>query len=123
MKASARQSLGRWGEDLAARYLAEQGYTILARNLRTPYGEIDLLVRQDRTTVFVEVKTRSTPTFGPPEVSVTPRKQAHILASAHHYIQEHPEMDGDDWRIDVLAIQRAKTNTPPQITHFQNAFS
>ncbi len=122
MRPSARQSLGRLGEDLAARYLVEHGFTILARNLRTPYGEIDLLVRQDTLTVFVEVKTRRTPTFGPPEISVTPRKQAHILASAQYYIQEHPELDGD-WRIDVLAIQRIKKDAPSQITHFENAFS
>ena len=60
MKTSPRQSLGRLGEDLAAQYLAEQGFAILARNVRTPYGEIDLLAQQGDLVVFVEVKTRRT---------------------------------------------------------------
>ncbi|HNT22753.1 MAG TPA: YraN family protein [Anaerolineales bacterium] len=122
MKTSPRQSLGRLGEDLAAQYLAEQGFAILARNVRTPYGEIDLLAQQGDLVVFVEVKTRRTPTFGPPEVSITPRKQAHILASAQHYMQAHPELAGE-WRIDALSIQFLKAGDLPQITHFQNAFS
>jgi putative endonuclease len=129
--ASPRQSLGRWGENLAAEYLANQGYTIIERNFRTPYGELDLVARQiiaDQSidiasgfavvTVFVEVKTRSSLTYGLPEESVTPRKQAHLLNAANSYIQAHPELGGD-WRIDVIAIQRYP-DKQPEITHFEN---
>jgi len=59
---TSRQALGQWGESLAAHYLQQRGYTILARNVRTAYGEIDLVARQleppAAVTVFVEVKTR-----------------------------------------------------------------
>ena len=115
-----RQSLGRWGEQTAEAHLAQQDYVILERNKRTPYGEIDLIASKDGVIVFIEVKTRATSTFGLPEESVNLRKQAHILSSAQHYIQEHPEMEAA-WRIDVIAVQRLRGNRPPLITHFENA--
>jgi putative endonuclease len=125
----ARQALGKWGESMAAEYLTAKGYEILGRNLRTPYGEIDLVARlagessSDRDILaFVEVKARATPTFGYPEEAVNLRKQAHLLSSAQYYMQAHPELDGD-WRIDVIAIQRLLPGKPPAITHFENAVS
>lgn len=131
---TSRQNLGRWGEALAADYLVKHGYTILERNARTPYGEIDIVAQQSPAsifqpdspaglvTVFVEVKTRATRTYGAPEESVTPRKQAHMLAAARSYLQAHPECEGD-WRIDVLAIQRIDPNQAPVILHFENALT
>jgi putative endonuclease len=115
---TSRQTLGRWGKTHAADYLTANGYTILERNARTPYGEIDLVARQEAVTVFVEVKARASNSLGPPEISVTPRKQTHLLGSARAYLQAHPEWDGD-WRVDVIAIQRFK-DSPPEITHFEN---
>jgi putative endonuclease len=115
-----KQSLGRWGEKLAAEYMVSLGFSILECNKRTPYGEIDLVAGKDGVTVFVEVKTRRTSSFGLPEESVNQRKQMHILSSAEHYIQEHPELEGA-WRIDVIAIRRFGDGRPPQITHFENA--
>lgn len=122
-----RQILGSWGEKLAAEFLREHGYSITASNVRTPYGEIDLIARQAEAgqgmvevTVFVEVKTRSSRTFGYPEEAVTPRKQAHLTGAAQYYLQEHPELAGD-WRIDVIAIERNPEGKPPTIHHFENA--
>lgn len=114
-----RQTLGTWGETLAAAYLTRQGYTLLERNARTPHGELDLVTRQGEVTVFIEVKTRSSPAYGPPETAITPTKQAHLLASAQTYLQTHPELDGD-YRIDVLAIRR-REGMEPEIVHFENA--
>jgi putative endonuclease len=123
------QALGKWGESMAAKYLTARGYEILGHNLRTPYGEIDLIARMageslsDRDIlVFVEVKTRTTTAFGYPEEAVNLRKRAHLLASAQYYMQTHPELDGD-WRIDVIAIQHLAPGKPPAITHFENAVS
>jgi putative endonuclease len=119
-----RQSLARWGESLAADFLTSKGYDIIARNARTPYGEIDLIAKQTIgkssavVTVFVEVKTRSSSAYGFPEESVTPQKQAHLLAAAQHYLQTHPDLDGD-WRVDVIAIRRQPPH-PPEIVHFEN---
>ena len=93
----------------------------MARNNRTPFGEIDLIAQQDASLVFVEVKSRGSAEFGFPEEAVTPAKQQHILESAQTYLQEHPEFDGD-WRVDVIAISRTQDGEP-EIHHFENAFS
>lgn len=118
-----RQRLGQWGETRAAQYLLEMGYSILTRNYRTPYGEIDLVSCQEtlegQVLVFVEVKTRAGQAFGYPEESITARKQEHLLAGAQHYLQQHPDWQGG-WRIDVIAIQRLQQGSV-QIRHFENA--
>jgi len=120
------QELGKWGETLAADFLIKQGYSIIARNARTPYGELDLIAQQPEKTrsdeitiVFVEVKTRRSQSYGFPEESVTASKQEHLISAALHYLQEHPELD-QDWRIDVIAIERYQ-NLDPIIHHFENA--
>ena len=111
------QKIGKWGEDAAAKYLEERGYSIIARNVRTPYGEIDIIVEKDGFTSFVEVKTRTSKSYGPPEISVTPRKQEHMLAAAGHYAHEN---ELDNWQIDVIAIE-GKPGKKTAFTHFENA--
>lgn len=110
------QRIGRWGEQAAADYLTSKGYGILARNVRTPYGEIDLVAGREGFTIFVEVKARTSDSLGPPEIAVTPRKQAHMLACAEHYAQAN---EIDHWRIDVIAV--ARVNNKTEIMHFENA--
>jgi putative endonuclease len=99
----ARQRLGRLGEKLAAERLLVLGYTIVARNYRCPFGELDLVARQDECWVFVEVRARHGERFGTPEQSITPRKRAHLVAAAQHYLQAHALADVP-WRIDVVAV-------------------
>ncbi len=115
---SRNQSIGRWGEQAAENYLFEHRYQIVARNVRTTYGEIDLIARKDGLTIFVEVKARTSRSFGPPELAVTLRKQAHMLACAEYYAQQH---EIDHWQIDVIAVEQI--NGRAQITHFENALS
>jgi putative endonuclease len=111
------QRIGRWGEEAVAVYLSRRGYEIVARNARTPYGEIDLIARQRDIIVFVEVKTlRSSRNFFP-EQNVTARKQAHMLACAQHYAAENAV---DHWQIDVIAVE-GNVGLEPKITHFENA--
>ncbi len=114
--------MGRWGEQLAEQYLLERGCELVERNARTPYGEIDRIVRQDGVVVFVEVKTRTSASFGLPEASITARKREHLLQSAEAYLQAHPELDGD-WRVDVVAIEGRPGQHNPQIVWFENAVS
>ena len=115
---SRNQQIGKWGEEAAADYLAAHGYEVIGSNLRTPYGEIDVLARRDQQVIFVEVKARTSRSFGPPEISVGPQKRAHMIACAEHYAQQNRI---DHWRIDVIAIERAGRRT--EITHFENAVS
>jgi len=111
------QKIGQWGESVAASHLEARGHNILARNVRTPYGEIDIVAEKMGLTIFVEVKTRTSKSLGPPEISITPRKQEHMLAAAEHYAQEN---EIDHWQIDVLAVE-GKPGGQAVITHFENA--
>ena len=120
------QELGKWGEELAANFLIQQGFSIIARNVYTPYGELDLIAQNpgDSThecIVFVEVKTRRSRRFGYPEEAVTSSKQEHLKSAALHYLQEHPELE-TVWRFDVIAIECSQ-NQEPIIHHFDNALS
>jgi putative endonuclease len=119
---SSRQALGRWGENLAASYLIRQGYQLIERNFRTSYGEVDLIVQKENLLVFVEVKTRSSDAFGLPEEAITPKKRQHLIAVAQAYLQKFPALNVD-WRIDVIAIRKIKTETAPEIVHFENAIT
>lgn len=116
-----RQLLGRRGEEAAAAYLQANGYTILARNLRCGRGEIDLLATRDGLLVFVEVRTRRSGAFAHPEETVTPRKQAHLLAAAEQYLQEHPESP-ENWQFDLIAIE-GDPDREPVIAHFENVLA
>lgn len=113
-----KQGVGRWGEQAAANHLSAHAYEIAGRNVRTPYGEIDLLATRDGLTIFVEVKARTSTALGPPEIAVTPRKQAHMVACAEFYAQQNGI---EHWRIDVIAVQRIAGKA--RITHFENAIS
>lgn len=118
-----RQRVGKWGETVAAYYLENRGYQVLARNVRTAYGEIDLIAQQQGgMLVFVEVKTRTNASFGFPEESVDERKLGHLIASAQSYLQEQPGDLEQGWRIDVIAIQGrpGETVEDVQIEHFKN---
>ncbi len=115
------QKFGRWGEETASEYLQEQGVDMLAANVRTEYGEIDLLGQQDGVLIFFEVKTRRTRTFGYPEQSVDFRKQEHMRNAAQDYMQNHPEIISD-WRIDVIAVEK-QANKETKVTWFKHALS
>ncbi len=118
MNTRPRQSLGSLGESLAGAFLKNKGYSILEKNWRTPYGEIDLVAMQDESIVFVEVKTRSNRSLGPPEISITPRKAEHMRSAAEYYIQQHPDIKSD-WRIDLVTIL-LQPQAPAIIDHFEN---
>lgn len=115
-----KQSLGRWGEERAAEFLIAKGYEVLGRNIRTAYGEIDLLSRQGATLIFVEVKARSSEAYGHPEESISAVKRQHMAEAAESYLQAHPEFEGD-WRVDVIAISRRGGS--PQILHIEDALA
>jgi putative endonuclease len=114
-----RLSLGREGEDAAARYLQNQGMKIVERNLRTPVGEIDLVVKNKRVLAFVEVKTRRGSAFGSPGEAVGPRKQRQIVQTAKWYLNDSPHK-GLQPRFDVIAITVAGDTF--QIEHIPDAF-
>jgi putative endonuclease len=120
-----RVPLGRRGEEIAAAYLARRGYKLVARNWRTPGGELDIVARDGAWLVFVEVRTRTAPrdgdapAAGSPEASVTPAKQARLAALAEAYLFEHP------WngpvRIDVVALELRPSGEVARLNHLRDA--
>ena len=100
---SHRRHLGTKGERAAESLLRRQRYRILERNYRCRLGEADLIALQGDTVVFIEVKTRISGRFGPPELSVTPRKQRRYLRVATHYLQSRRTPDAPV-RFDVVSI-------------------
>ena len=111
-----KKEIGAWGENIAADWLAEQGYQIIARNVRTPYGEIDIIAQQGDVTVFVEVKTLTSSREFFPEKNITPKKLQHMLNAAQYYTAEH---EIDHFQIDAIAVE-GKPGSTPIITRFEN---
>ncbi len=97
--------LGRRGEELAARHLAQQGYRILARNYRRRFGEIDIIARHRGQLVFIEVKTRLSTRYGSPFAAVDRRKQHQLVRVATDYIARH-HLEDEVARFDVVAVTR-----------------
>lgn len=103
---TSRQVLGRRGEQEAAERALSRGYAVIDRNYRTPYGEIDLILRSpENEIVFVEVKARTGTFFGYPESAVNKRKKSHILRSAYYYLRRtFPDNDEIPWHVDIMAL-------------------
>jgi putative endonuclease len=112
-----RRAFGNAGEDLAADYLSRKGVKTLARQVRTDYGEIDLVCEEGDELVFVEVKTRQTDTSGPPEASITPAKFGKMRRCAESYVAEHA-LESRPYRLDVLSIWLKEGAAEPDILHF-----
>jgi len=115
-----RKSLGKLGEDLAREHLKKSGCKILEQNYQVRMGEIDLIVEDSGTLVFVEVKTRSDSTHGSPFDAVTPAKQKQLSKVAPFYLGRH-EMHDRPARSDVVSVQ-IRTGAPPKLEIIKNAF-
>ena len=114
-----RKELGNKGEDIAARYLEEQGYKILKRNFRSRYGEIDIICSLAQSIIFVEVKTRTSTSFGFPEEAITKTKREHIRKVALEYLAAQSQ-PFNKIRFDVIGIRIEKNE--PHINHLEAAF-
>ena len=116
-----RKEVGAKGEKLAAKFLKRKGYTIIQRNYRCKLGEIDIIAEQDRTIVFVEVRTKQTERFGPPQYSITSGKRWQISKAALYYIKEKRLVERS-CRFDVIAVTFSSGSRRPEIEHIENAF-
>ncbi len=111
--------LGAKGEDLAARFLRKKGYKILARNFKTPVGEIDIIAEDRGALVFVEVKTRSDESFGHPFEAVNHKKMNKIRTTALYYLKNVCKKEVPS-RFDVLSIRSREGKD--EIEHILDAF-
>lgn len=110
------QKIGKWGEEFASKWLTERGFEVIARNVRTPHGEIDIVAKKEDLLILIEVKTRTSDSMGLPEISVSPRKQQHMSAAAAYYAAEQ---EYNHWQIDVIAIT-GKPGRRVEVHHFEN---
>ncbi len=115
----ARKTLGARGEEIARDYLEKRKFRIVEANFRCRCGEIDIIARDRSTLVFIEVKTRRTGTYGPPQLSITPFKQRQISKAALAYLAKHG-LESADARFDVIGI--VMSDGPPAVEHIRNAF-
>lgn len=112
-----KHEIGGHYEEIAARYLQNKGYEILERNYRTRYGEIDIIARQGKMLVFVEIKFRSGEEYGVPSEAVDYVKRQRISKVALYFYSRHGYEQELPCRFDVIAI-----NGKEQIEHMENAF-
>ncbi|MBL6831908.1 MAG: YraN family protein [Pirellulales bacterium] len=113
--------MGKQGEDLAASYLRKLGYRIIARRERVLRGDLDIIALDDRTVVFVEVRTRSDTLHGHPAETIDRRKQQRIATLANAYIRRH-RLEDCRVRIDVVTVTLEGADGKPEVEHFQDAF-
>ena len=110
---------GKLGEDAACAYLKKQRYTILARNYRKRFGEIDVIAKRQNKIAFVEVKTRSGTGYGMPCEAVNYEKQQKIIKTAQSYLLKH-RFDGEI-SFDVIEVLLSGEKVL-SVNHIENAF-
>lgn len=114
--------LCRKGEALAGKLLKKRGYKILKRNYVSKYGEIDIVAYDKGTISFVEVKTRQSENYGPPELAVTNEKKKRIIRTALSYLAIN-HIENIDYRFDVVSILYKENDNKPDIELFEGAFT
>ncbi|MDD5136308.1 MAG: YraN family protein [Candidatus Omnitrophica bacterium] len=115
-----KKLVGEAGEAAAVRFLKKRGYRILETNARTIFGEIDIVARKDGFTIFVEVRSRSTSSLGPPYLSITKTKERHIIKNALAFLKWRKAV-GSCWRIDVVSVKLDRNSKVENIELFENA--
>ncbi len=108
---------GIWGEELAAAYLREKGYVILARDWHSKHRDIDIIAQDGKTTVFVEVKTRRSRDFGDPTDAIDYRKRNNLRHAIQHYLNYKKI---NDFRFDVITVVGSMDSVNPEIEHIED---
>ena len=112
--------IGAIGEELARHHLEAKGYRVVATNYRCRWGEIDLVARDGREWVFVEVRAR----YGSPEESLTEVKARHLTLAAQDFLSRHKGAEADpEWRIDLVAIRLGAGRRVISIQHLTSVVS
>ncbi len=115
------KEIGNLGEEIAAKSLEEKGYSILERNFRCRFGEVDIIARDEDTVVFVEVKTRRGRKYGEAEEAVDYRKQKKLRQLAEYYLMKHHHVS-PKCRFDVCSVYLDQNNQIEEVKILQNCF-
>ena len=114
--------LGQWGEEQVAEKLRRDGWTVVARNFRCRFGELDLVAKNDSFLVFVEVKLRKDDRFGSACEAVTTSKQRKLRAAAQYYLISHPTRLQPRFDVAEVYAPRGVRTEKPAIYYIENAF-
>ena len=119
----ARHNLdGAWGEALAAEYLRKKKYILVAAGYQSRFGEIDLIVKNKRFLVFVEVKTRKSAEFAQAREFVDRRKQDKLRVTASLYLSQNPTVLQPRFDVFEIYAPQGTQTTDPVINHLEDAF-
>ncbi len=102
-QSSHNQKVGKWGEEIARRFLKDKGYEIIHNNLRSGHTELDLVARHESQLIFIEVKSRTRISDNFPDDAMTPRKISHLFEAIQRYLEEHPD-EPEDWKLEIVAV-------------------
>lgn len=114
--------IGDIGEEIAKEYLKKNNYTIIERNFRCKFGEIDIIAKNEKCFCFIEVKTRHGIYYGTPAQAVNQSKQHKIIMCAQFYILKMQHYENFNYRFDVVEIVLNKSNRIKNIDLIKNAF-
>jgi putative endonuclease len=112
----SKNNAGLEAEKIAATFLTNHGLKLLIQNYHCKYGEIDLIMKEAETLVFIEVRLRSNSQFGNAAASITPQKQQKLILTAQHYLQQHGDYQ---CRFDAILMDKADVR---HIEWVRNAF-
>lgn len=117
------ETIGKKGETIAAEWLEQNGYSILARNWRNRTGEIDIIAQEDGCIVFVEVKTLPHTNIEDLDIIINKKKRTKICQTAKHFLVNNRKYNTMYIRFDVIILQSNPFLTqPPKIVHLKDAF-
>ncbi|MFA5187796.1 MAG: YraN family protein [Patescibacteria group bacterium] len=113
---SYKQNIGKYGQEVARKWLQARDYNFLAANFSTRHGELDLIFEKNKQIIFVEVKTRLSDKFGLPEEAVTEQKKAKMSEAGLKYLAAN-QIASDNYRFDIVAVEIDKANKKAKIRH------
>lgn len=118
----SKKHLGWLGEQLAVEYLRAHGYTVIDRNHKERFGELDIIAIKNGILIIVEVKSRSSAEFGEAVEAITPQKIQALTKSAQYYKLTHSGLP-DELRIDVIAITFDQLEKMQKLQHIPNIYT
>jgi putative endonuclease len=117
---NSRQRFGSNAEVYAVSHLERQGYRLLERNYRCRAGEVDAVLMDRDTIVFLEVRARRGDSYGTPEESITAKKAQHLAATAETFLEANGCTDAN-WRVDLVALEASQDGKLTRLRHHTNA--
>jgi len=116
-----KQKVGRFGEVLACNYLIRRGYKIIEKNIKISYQELDIIARQQKKIIFVEVKTRASKILGPADEAISSQKIKSLKKAIEEYVYSK-NITSKNIRLDLISIDIDRHKKIAKIKHYKDIF-